>query len=349
MSAITVVRASGNPEERGRSIGEGFRSQIERAGEFYRTWTSELGLDEARIDGLLAPYIVASERHAPRTAALLRATAAGAGVPERDVWVANAFEDLYQVLAIEADTPPDRCTAFAVVTDEVTLLAHQEQWYAGEADAIGLLIDVPDDAPPLIAPVVGSCVPLVGMNLAGAALALMSLACDDVRPGVPRALVAREALGSRSRSDAVAAATMPHRAGGYTWLWAFDDGQTVLLETTATRAAVLEGRTHTNHALDPGIAELCDAPSPGSRSRFDRLEGVSRERPPTVAGAMDVLRDHGAAGMDICVHAVPADGAWSTCVMFGMVCDLRERVLWLAPGNPCEHAFEPFRLDELVG
>jgi hypothetical protein len=25
------------------------------------------------------------------------------------------------------------------------------------------------------------------------------------------------------------------------------------------------------------------------------------------------------------------------------------RTLWVAPGNPCEHAFEPYPLDDLLG
>ena len=34
--------------------------------------------------------------------------------------------------------------------------------------------------------------------------------------------------------------------------------------------------------------------------------------------------------------------------MFGMVADVANRTLWVAPANPCEHTFEPYALDDLL-
>ena len=68
----------------------------------------------------------------------------------------------------------------------------------------------------------------------------------------------------------------------------------------------------------------------------------------TVADACALLSDHGAEGQDICVHPDPSDGPEASAIMFGMVADVATRTLWVAPGNPCEHDFEPYPLGELL-
>jgi hypothetical protein len=69
----------------------------------------------------------------------------------------------------------------------------------------------------------------------------------------------------------------------------------------------------------------------------------------TVEEACALLGDHGADGQDICVHPDPAEGPEASAIMFGMVADVANRTLWVAPQNPCEHDFEPYLLDDLLG
>ena len=54
-----------------------------------------------------------------------------------------------------------------------------------------LVLDVSDDAPAVLAPMVAGTLPLVGLNEHGAAFGTMSLSALDEKVGVPRALVAR--------------------------------------------------------------------------------------------------------------------------------------------------------------
>jgi hypothetical protein len=188
------------------------------------------------------------------------------------------------------------------------------------------------------------------MNASGAALGAMSLTARDERIGVPRMFVARRALEARDRAEAWRTVTMPERAGGYAWCCAFADGETAVFETTGTAAADVEGaRTHANHALDEAVAAVCPAGSEASRSRLARMRELTVGREAwTVQDAFALLGDHGADGQDICVHPVPAEGPESSAIMFGMIADVANRTLWVAPGNPCEHAFEPYALDDLL-
>jgi hypothetical protein len=190
-------------------------------------------------------------------------------------------------------------------------------------------------------PTVVCCLPAVGLNSVGMAQGIGSLtACDD-GVGAPRVLVSRHSLEAMDRADAITRAGAPGRAGGYGHVFAFGDGGTVIVETTAQRLAVLDGnRVHTNHYLDRELAALGPEPSAGSQARHDRLvELLDDRRPSTAPEVMEILKDHGSSPQAICLHPDPEEGDEASAVMFSMVTDVREGRLWVAPGNPCETPF----------
>ena len=118
---------------------------------------------------------------------------------------------------------------------------------------------------------------------------------------------------------------------------------------TATRHGVVDRLVHTNHALDAGVAEATEEPSPGSLSRLGRADALVDQRPPeTAQDLMRILSDHGAEGQDICVHPDPAAGDEGSAIQFGMVCDVEAGVMWLAVGQPCSSEFHELRLAELL-
>jgi hypothetical protein len=349
---MRVIRSSGTPFHRGRTVGEALRDEIERSVTFTMDWAAGLGADRVKVAQLLAPYDEVSIRVVPDLMELLEGMAEGSGVDPVALRATNAFEELYGVLDPEAmGAPVERCTDALLRGPDGPLLVHQEQWYAADADSIAIVIDEPDDGVAVVSPVVASGVPLVGMNATGTSLGAMSLTASDERAGVPRMFVARKALDARDRSEAWAIVTMPERAGGYTYCYAFADGDTALFETTGTTAADLRGSTtHSNHALDGAVAAVCATGSDGSRSRLARMRALTADREEwTVPDACALLEDHGAEGQDICVHPDPAEGPESSAIMFGMVADVANRTLWVAPGNPCTNAFEPYALDDLLG
>jgi isopenicillin-N N-acyltransferase-like protein len=348
---MRVIRSRGTPFERGHTVGAALRQEIERSVTFTMDWADGLGADRVKVAQLLAPYDEVSIRVVPDLMELLEGMAQGSGVDPVALRATNAFEELYGVLDPEAmGAPVERCTDALLRGPDGPLLVHQEQWYAADAESIAIVIDEPDHGVPVVSPVVASGVPLVGMNATGTSLGAMSLTASDERAGVPRMLVARKALDARDRDEAWATVSMPERAGGYTYCYAFADGGTALFETTGTTAADLRGSTtHSNHALDDAVAAVCATGSDGSRSRLARMRALIADREEwTVPDACALLGDHGADGQDICVHPDPPDDPEASAIMFGMVADVSNRTLWVAPGNPCTNAFEPFALDELL-
>ena len=365
MSELPIVHASGSPYQRGRIIGAALADGHQRSAEFTRRYCRRHGLSDRDLEPLVAPYLAAARTAVPRLVAHIEGVAEGAGLPFTDVFAVNCFEEIWAVLegmvappdgvtVAEAPAPTavERCTDFAISAPGTTILAHNEQWYAGDDGGVAILVERPDSDAEVatVAPAAVGTLPLVGMNARGGALGLMSLSGADERIGVPRALLGRDGVEAVDRADAIRRATRPHRAGGYSYMYAFRGGDTFTLEVTATRDAVIECPAHTNHALDGAVAEVAESPSDGSRSRLARTHALLENEPPATAqDAMRMLSDHGAEGQDICVHPDPALGEEASAIQFGMVCDVEAGVMWIAPGQPCSTPFQELTLADLLG
>jgi hypothetical protein len=345
-------------------IGKALADGHARSVEFTRRYTRRHGLADRDLEPLLAPYVAAARTALPRLVSHIEGLAEGSRLPFIDVFAVNAFEELYAVLELSVPPPPgiviapappptpiERCTDLVLRTPGGTILAHNEQWYAGDDGGVAVVVERPEseEEVAIVAPVAVGTLPLVGMNARGGALGLMSLSGTDERVGVPRALLGRDGVEAVDRSDAVRRATRPHRAGGYSYMYAFPGGDAFTLEVTATRHGLVEWQTHTNHALDASVAEVSEPASDGSLSRFARASAlVDEPGAETVHDAMRLLSDHGAEGQHICVHPDPSDAEEGSAIQFGMVCDVEAGVMWLAPGQPCCTPFHELRLADLL-
>ena len=348
MVSMRFVTTHGSPAERGTQIGEAFAEATARSIAFNRRYLERHGLEHRALDAILQPYLDASRRALPHLVEQIEGVADGAGVPFLDLFFANAFEEVYGILELDLPEPAplERCTDVVVGGPGRTLLGHTEQWYAGDDGEVGVVLDVPQEGPALLAPVVAGTLPLVGINAYGGAFGAMSLSAGDERVGVPRSLIARDVLDARDRADAVARATRDGRAGGYSYICAFPGRDAFAIESTATTAAVLEVREHTNHALDPSVAAAAIPPSEGSRSRLARARQLGPAAAPTVESLASVLADHDAAGDAICAHPDPRDGEEGSTILFAMICEPETRTMWVAQGHACTGTFDRFAIGD---
>lgn len=334
--------------ERGRAIGHELGDLIDRSLAFYRGYLDRHGIDAALVGRFVAPYRRATERELPELAALLDAAAGGAEVSPEELWAVNALEELERLFVL---TLPPRCSTFTVVGPGVTILAHNEQWLAGDRGNLAVVVERGvSGEPSLVSPTVACCLPAVGINGAGLAQGIDSLASPDDRVGVPRVLVSRHALAASRRDDALRRAAVATRAGGYAHLFAGRGGEAFTLETTSSRTALLDGPgAHTNHYLDPDLAAAGAAPGPGSVARLGRLEKLLQEgSPASIEDAMTILRDHASTPQAICEHGSPDGDEDASVVLFSMVCELEDGRMWVAPGNPCETPYEEVDLSDVV-
>ncbi len=361
MRGIRVVRAEGDPFERGRAIGRALADPIRQSAAWNLAHFARRGLDQAAIKRLAGPLLKATRRGLPDELAALRGMADGAGLSLLEVLVPNAYEELDPFVppAAEAGAASgrparavERCSALTVLAPGLTLLGHNEQWLANEPGEIVIVVEVPDDPaePAIVSPTAASWRPAVGLSAAGHAQAVMSLAAADDRPGIPRVFVSRSVLGARDPAEAYRRAAPEGRSGGYAYLHGFRGGAACTVETTATRSVVIDGpAVHANHYLDPELATVGAVPSAGSLARQARLERLVAEAPPrTPADVMTILSDHCSTPSAVCLHPDPSDGDDAEAVLFSMVCDLEASRLWVAPGQPCETPYEAFDLADLL-
>lgn len=337
--SIRVVHVEGDAEARGRAIGEELGDLIHGSLAFYRDYFAHLGV--SRLEERLAPYWEAAAHALPQHTSRLAATAAGAGVPVHELFAVNACEELE---SLPAPTAIERCSTFTAVAEGVTLLAHNEQWFSGDADNIAVVVEHPDDGVAVASPTIACCLPAVGMNAHGSAQGIDSLTARDERVGIPRVLVSRHSLEAANRADAVERAGLPGRSGGYGHVLGFAGGDVITIETTAERLAVLDGPgPHANHYVAPELQDVGEEAAPASLSRYERLVELLAQPPTSAEEAMDVLRDHDSSPQAICKHATPGSPE-ETTVMFSMVCELESKRMWIAAGNPCEHPYEEVEL-----
>ena len=337
---VRIVRAEGPAGERGRTIGRELGDLIARSLGFYRDLLGRRGVGARELAGLVAPFRAAAAA-LPEHAALLDGIAHGAQASPDELWAVNAYEELEPSL--------ERCSTFTAAAPGATILAHNEQWLAGDAGNVAVVVEACEDGRRLASPTVACCLPAVGLNSAGLAQGIDSLTAPGDRVGVPRVLVSRYALAASTLDDAAARAALPGRAGGYAHVLAGRGGRALTVETTATGRALLPGPgAHTNHYLDPVLVEHGNPASTGSLARHARLTELLRERlPATPEQAMELLRDHASSPQAICEHGSSADDEASV-VLFSMVCELEQGRMWVAPGNPCETPYEEVDLSDVV-
>jgi hypothetical protein len=333
---LRVVHADGDAAARGRIIGAELGDLIHRSLDFYRGYFADLGVRD--VPTAVAPYRAAAERSLPEHVALITAMAEAAEVPEAELFAVNACEELE-----EGAVPAERCSSFTAVGPGYTLLAHNEQWFAGDSGNAAVVVEHPSEEVAIASPTLAACLPAVGMNAHGAAQGIHSLTARDDGVGIPRVLVSRHALDSRDRQDAVQRAGIAGRAGGYAHLLAFRGGDALTLETSARELAVLDRPgPHTNHYISPELEAVRDEPGEGSVARLERLTELLAQQPPsTPEEAMGLLSDHESSPQAICKHA---DSPEESTIVFSMVCELESGRMWVATGCPCETDFEEVAL-----
>ena len=215
MSELTIVHAAGDPAQRGRIIGKALADGHARAVDFTYRYTRRHGLADRDLEPLLAPYLAAARAAVPRLVAQLEGIAEGAGLrssmssrstPSRSCTPCSRARCRRPTAsgssAAPRPAPIERCTDVVVRGPETTLLAHNEQWYAGDDGGVAVIVERPDtdDEVAIVAPASVGTLPLVGMNARGGALGLMSLTGADEQVGVPaRAARPRRRRGGRPR------------------------------------------------------------------------------------------------------------------------------------------------------
>jgi isopenicillin-N N-acyltransferase-like protein len=248
------------------------------------------------------------------------------------------------------------CTTIAALPGATaggaTLLAQTWDWIGSQRDACVVLHIHEPDRPPIVTLTEAGIIAKLGINGAGVAVCLNILrsTSDGQRPGLPVHVLLRRALQTGSLSEARNLVEGTQAAASSCITIADDTGVAVSIELTPGGNSALEPRdgllVHTNHCLAPTAqaGECVHDPASSTVPRYNRASELAWGQHGQIGSEtlMHILRDREGAPLCICRRADPTlPAVQQRETVAGVVFDLRERVMHLAAGRPCDVEFVP--------
>ncbi|MEX1172188.1 MAG: C45 family peptidase [Chloroflexota bacterium] len=353
MSPIPRLMVSGSHREVGRQVGEGTADVLRRAVDFGAELPAGRSRDEQLA--LAARYRDVTLAATPWLVEEIDGAAEGAGVDALALFAAS-IEEIWSVrpsMATEGVVVDGRCSDIVAgpptTADGHTWVAHTNDLGPASRDSVVAIEWRVPGEPEVFSLGIGPWIS-VGWNSAGLSLTGNELSPNDERVGVPRLLMVREQLTSRSMDEAVAMALRPDRSSSYNTVFAWADGRVVDVEGSATDAELegLEGRgtyAHTNHYACQRMRPFEGDPVYAKRSAV-RLERALALLEAAAPGSIDAvwlraaLADH-ATDPSICRHP-EQDSQVATA--FWCIADVTAGEIRYGLGNPCEPGEERYSL-----
>jgi isopenicillin-N N-acyltransferase-like protein len=345
-----LILPDATPLEQGRAHGETWRDLCHELAAI-RTeltlirpnWQFD-GAHEA-LRGVAARHVPLLEAFDPDGAAELRGIADGAALPIEDVVLLNHYTDLRDIHAearpqtsdgLDLVSSDDGCTVVTAPGDGRLLAQTWDTHWSAHRFVCLLGVPARDDAPAAWLYSITGCVGMAGMNAAGVGIAINNLLSNDARIGVVWPSLIRRMLRETTARDAFEILRNAPIGSGHHYVVA-DADDAFALETSGTRAAVMledpqVSYHHTNHCLDPHIAEVSrESPTSTTRIRFGVMgDSLAASAPRDLADVWQRLyavTDPPKPGQD---HGVATCGACATSVATGE--------LWAVAGQPPDQA-----------
>ena len=366
---IKTLDLSGDPFSCGLAHGRALPREIADNVETYqrRFAVSGLARDDALAEG--ERWVAAITASSPDYAEEMRGVAEGAGISPAAVGMLNARYEIAFTLFGKDARSLDRaageasgCTTFGALpeatADGGTWIGQNWDWLAGiHGRAVVVRQKIPGKPAVIFLTEAGIVGGKMALNEHGIGLVENGLASD--RDGAnpyekPFHVRCREVIENRVFDQALLPITRTKRVASANFVIGDAGGEIVDLETSPNHVAALHPRdgiiTHSNHflATGHGAASLMERIGPNTLFRVARLDRILRRD----RGHLDLAKfeaafaDHFSAPNAICRHPDERQPeANRTMTVASVILDLRQRVMHVADGPPCENAYVAFSLN----
>jgi isopenicillin-N N-acyltransferase-like protein len=336
--SVPVIEARGTHREVGHQIGEQCRAQIAamlaRMGE-----SLPAGIGWQRLLRESGRYLVHSRAIYPQYVAELEGIAKGANVPFEQIFL-SMCEELWETAAWKRGCT-DMAARGPATADGSTLIAHTNDLLPDAEENMVVLSVQADGEPHFLGVSSGAVGISAGFNAAKISLTGNQLDNNDIRPGVPRLLVVRAILSSRSLVEAMDHCLLPQRASSYNNVIADGSGEVYSMEGSATDCEPLYIESnilaHTNHYISPAMRKYeADRNSIGnSVYRYNRAIRLLQEHYGELTPALlqKLLADHAGYPTSICKHGL------ETVTVFSIIIQLEQLRAWIGRGRACETSY----------
>ena len=344
------ITVSGTPYERGLTYGQLCREEVGVSIKVYQMLfdgLKNLAWEDARR--ISEKYLNLTRDFEPDYAEEMRGIADGAGVDILDIAALNARTEV--MFSQVSKDEVSECTTISLVPpatkDEHVIAAQNWDFHAYLRDCIVIVHVKQEDKPDFVMVAEAGMIGGIGMNDRGIAVMLNALRAEVACEGIPLRARMRAMLDAEILSDAyvrgshapvsVANLIATHKDGVAI---AFEmDSRTV--EPMIPEDGVL---LHTNHYIGPKMYMKNDVNHMGSSYiRLQRVRTLVKECHGniTIDDIKRILSDHAGYPQSICDHENMKDPvAKRDATNFGIIMDLTDNCIYLAPGNPCENEFE---------
>ncbi len=350
-NAFPFIRIEGDPRQRGRQYGEQAAERISRSLSLYQelfsayagmTWTQ--AVEKAQ---LFEKYI---ENYMPDAIEEMKGIVQGAGVAYGDILALNCRSELMFAL-------PDACTSTivppAASADQKPYIAQTWDWLKPAQEACIVVELRQPPLPSILMVCEAGLIGGKGVNAAGIGCGMNALGIGRGKIGTPLHIIYRGIMNSVKISDAIEAMSKPDRADCANFIIGSAEGMVINLEYTPdnfdVQFAEQTALAHANHFLSPILAaeDKLKAQFSCSFPRYHRAKPLLGK----MQGELNrdtlfaILSDHVNYPDSVCNHEDARDAKWSRyCTVYGFFVDLVGREMWVAPGNPCESLWRPYRL-----
>ena len=340
---IPMIEARGIYREVGNQIGAQCKSQIHNMLAYLRenvpagfTWEQMLQHSQT--------YLAPSRVVYPQYVEELEGIAEGSGVPFEDIFV-SMCEELWESPVLHGCT--DMAARGQATLDGTTLIAHTNDLSAESESRLVILKIQAGDEPEILALSPGGIAISAGYNAAKISLTGNQLDSNDVRPGVPRLLVVRAILGSRTLSEAMTHCLLPQRASSYNNVVADASGEVYSMEGSATDCEAIyikdDVMAHANHYISPAMRrfELDRSANANSIIRHNRAEYLLRENYGKLTPDLfrKLLADHAGYPTSICKHGL------TSVTVFSIIIQVETLKAWIGRGFACETEYFEYQLE----
>ena len=368
-----IIATAGAPRERGRQYGTQARDRIQHSIASYARLFAFCGLTWGEAQVKAARYRDVIAATSPALLEEMIGIAKGAGVSELEILALNARTEILPPTYPAEPSPAwstarernraagvadwGECTALAVLPaasrDGKTWLAQNWDWIGAQRAALVLLRVTDEHGRQLLTLTEAGMLAKIGLNDRGLGVCLNILRSvdDGQAPGVPVHVLLRHLLGCDDVAAASATARSLQHGASSNILVADRGGHAGSIELSPRGVAVLapQGGTlaHTNHFLDAGQAVHAAALNPLA-STEQRLACALAHAARAPLGQDDIaalLRDTSGGALAVCRFpdpALPPEVRIETVA--GVVMDLAELAMWVAPDVPARVAFEAIPL-----
>ena len=352
-SPFPELEIAGMPGDLGLAHGRAFATQIRANLEFYLQWLSQAGqIPPAGLLELAEGFAPVLGEHFPYMLEEIDGIARGAAMRLEEILLINARTDVLALVEAElASEKIPACTALAlqgrVRGKQVLVLCQNWDWDPKLAEAPVVLRLRPSNGPALVTLVEAGMIGKIGFNehRLGVCLNFLSHQADG-RPdafGVPIHCLLRAAMDCSSIDEVVTTVASAPRCASANFMLAQNNAVGPLaldLEISPDAVATLTGDSsgliHTNHFLDPELAQGCTSGrGPSTMTRIATAQKLAADLEPKVADpvrrAQMVLESRAELPYPISREHNPDP---SSSTLAGIIMDLTRNSFILTKGAP---------------